>query len=307
MLSIEFDAMGCRIQLVLDSDSAAAAAALQQTPTWFAQWSAQLSRFDADSELSCLNRYGSGQVSGVLWSVLQAALQAARSSNGLVTPTILPALLAAGYTCSFEQLNRQQPERLPEAAAVPDWQRIACNEATQSVDLNGTQLDLGGIAKGWCAQQAAQKLHVHGAVLVDAGGDIAVCGTPANTAAWTVAVAHPLLPQQDAALLYLRSGAVATSGRDYRHWQRHGQTCHHIIDPRSGISGHSDIINATVHAADAVTAEMAAKAILILGSAAAKPWLAAQAHLAACWLSEQYGWQSAGIFDWHTAPPSTQQ
>src|SRR5579875_2128594 len=93
-----FRAMGCEVQVVIDRTGARAERLLGQVPRWFAEWEARLSRFRPDSELSRLNRCP-GQavpVSRTFWRVLRAALRAAAESEGLVLPTILPALEAAG-------------------------------------------------------------------------------------------------------------------------------------------------------------------------------------------------------------------
>src|SRR5712692_2621801 len=108
MQEITFRAMGCRMQALVDADSAEAAAALAQVPGWFEGWEQTLSRFRSGSELSRLNAMG-GQampVSPVLWDVVDLAFEAARESGGLVTPTQLAALEAAGYDRSFDALAK---------------------------------------------------------------------------------------------------------------------------------------------------------------------------------------------------------
>jgi thiamine biosynthesis lipoprotein len=125
------------------------------------------------------------------------------------------------------------------------------------------RLDLGGVAKGWAADQAAQRLASTGPVLVDAGGDISISGPMADGLGWPIAVANPFAPDDSLGLVRIVQGAVATSGRDYRHWQRGGIEQHHIIDPRSGRPAETDVLSATVIAPDGPSAEMAAKVALL--------------------------------------------
>src|SRR5262249_21878760 len=98
-----------------------------------------------------------------------------------------------------------------------------------------------------------------------------------------VGVANPFFPD-DALdnLLLARQGGVATSGRDYRRWQRGGRWVHHILDPRTGLPAETDVLTATVIAPSAARAEVAAKAALILGSQASPAWLDARSELAGC-------------------------
>src|SRR5438552_12435855 len=103
---IEFRAMGSQMLAAVKSDDPQAGSLLAEVPRWFAEWEQTLSRFKEDSELSQLNGIGSISapvpVSDTLWTVLQLALRAAEYTKGLVTPTVLNALEAAGYATSFD-------------------------------------------------------------------------------------------------------------------------------------------------------------------------------------------------------------
>ncbi len=273
--------MGSLILALLASTDSDAADTLARVPMWFAEWEACLSRFDPESELSRLNRAAGRpvHVSDVLWQVLRQSLHAAQQSHGLVTPTVLDALQAAGYGRSFESLA---PAASPaDSAPAADWRTIQCAAATRTVCLpHGVRLDLGGIGKGWAAEQAARRLARHGAALVDAGGDIAVSGTPDRDWRWPIGVANPLDADDDLALVMVSEGAVATSGRDYRRWVRNGRLQHHIIDPRTARPAETDVLSATVIARNMSEAETASKVALILGSRAGLAWIEARRGLA---------------------------
>jgi FAD:protein FMN transferase len=115
---------------------------------------------------------------------------------------------------------------------------------------------------------------------VDAGGDIAISGPQHDGSPWAIGVADPLNPGEDLALLMLGKSGVATSGRDYRRWQKDGRWQHHIIDPRSGLPAETDVLSATVIAPNVMEAETAAKMVLILGSQAGLDWLENQPQMA---------------------------
>jgi len=106
---IDFFSMNCRMHASIDSDAPQALQCLARVPLWFAEWEQCLSRFNAESELSRLNQSNGTwvPVGDVLWAVLQASLNGAVLSDGLVLPTVLPAMHAAGYDRSFEQLLRR--------------------------------------------------------------------------------------------------------------------------------------------------------------------------------------------------------
>ncbi|MEI7646048.1 MAG: FAD:protein FMN transferase [Chloroflexales bacterium] len=266
MERLEFRAMGCQMLAVIDGAGEATVAALQQVPVWFAGWEQCLSRFQIDSELSQLNADAGFWVplSETLWAVLTVAIEAARQSGGIVTPTLLDAIRAAGYTQDFAAgPGASAPAQIPSATA---WTTIDLDPRLRAVRLpEGIHLDLGGIAKGWAADEAAHRLAAYGPALIDAGGDIAVSGPMADGAPWPIGIENPLSPDAPLGLLMLVGGGVATSGRDYRRWQVGDVWCHHIIDPRNGQPAQTDSLTATVIAPSAREAEMAAKLLFILG------------------------------------------
>jgi thiamine biosynthesis lipoprotein len=278
MQRLEFHAMGCQMLAVVESDSRAAGRTLAQVPHWFEEWEQHLSRFRATSELSELNRRAGQamQVSSILWEVTQLAIKAATWSDGLVSPTILNALEAAGYDRSFEMIGSIGSSQTRSADARPDglWRAIERKSSTRSIQLPvDVHIDLGGVAKGWAAERAAKKLSAHGAALVDASGDIALNGARSDGQAWPIGVTDPFQPDQQLDLIMIEQGGVATSGRDYRKWQKDGKWQHHIIDPRTGLPADTDVLSATVIAPTTVQAEVAAKAALILGSDQGLCWL----------------------------------
>lgn len=276
MQQFEFRAMNCQMLAVLDSDEPRAIEALTDVPAWFAEWENVFSRFRADSELNHLNASDGRafHASEPLWQVIQESLNAARASDGLVTPAMLDALENAGYDRSFELMDTHPGLDSSHSVRVADWRTIECDADTRTIHLpRGTRLDLGGIAKGWCADQAARRLSAIAPALVDAGGDIAISGALANGDAWQIGIADPFAPDRDLEQLLVRAGGIATSGRDYRRWKIGSQPQHHIIDPRTGRPAETDVLSATVIASSASQAEIAAKVALILGTPAGLEWI----------------------------------
>ncbi len=132
----------------------------------------------------------------------------------------------------------------------------------------GMAIDLGGIAKGWIAEQAANILSRYArACVVDAGGDMFLVGLPEGLEQWPVELEDPLQPDGILTTLRVNPGAIATSTVTKRAWKQAGRNRHHIIDPRTGEPAVSDWISVTVIAPHASEAEVFAKALLIAG-----PW-----------------------------------
>jgi FAD:protein FMN transferase len=240
------------------------------------------SRFRPDSELSRLNAAG-GAVTGVselFADLLEAALRAARLTDGDVDPTCGQALAEIGYDRDFAEIRAgERPAgelpRLRRAGHVPGWRSVRLDRARRLVQLaGGAQLDLGATAKAWAADRCAEVIAGRlGGVLVSLGGDIAVAG-PAPADGWRVRVTddHAAGPDAPGQTVTISSGGLATSSTTVRTWAVGGQRAHHIINPATGEPARSCWRTVSVAAGSCVDANTASTAAIIR-SAAALPWL----------------------------------
>jgi thiamine biosynthesis lipoprotein len=272
MTSHRFRAMGTDIELLVEAERPDRALAAAEAE--FHRLEALLSRFLPDSELSQLNERGSLEAGPDLLEVVRRGIEARRQTGGRFDLTVHDAVVAAGYDRTFDELPAEGPaptggSRCGGGARV-DGNRIELDE--------GVRLDLGGIGKGYAAENAATILAVAGPCLVNAGGDVAARG-----GSWPIGV-----ETADGALtLELSTGGLATSGRDRRVWRRAGKELHHLIDPATGLPAAGDLLRATVVAPDAIQAEVWAKALFLAGSHAAAS--EADAHGLPCVLVTEAG------------------
>lgn len=284
---LDFHAMGtaCAAAVTMTSSSQPSARrALAAARSEVAACERVLSRFDPDSDLSRLNAAGGRwtPVDRRLLDALELALAAREATGGRFDPTVLPALVAAGYDRSFEQLVARPPRR------VHGWR------AGSSIELDrdggrarlepGAAVDLGGIGKGYGAGRALLAMReawpeLEGA-LVDLGGDIAVWGRPPEGGPWRIAVADPLVDGRTAATLAIRSGGVATSGRNVRRFGP-GASLHHLIDPATGEPARPGPVAVTVVAPEPAEAEAHATALAMMTPPAAAAHVASYRHLSA--------------------------
>jgi thiamine biosynthesis lipoprotein len=283
MYKKNFRAMGCHMLAALHYPRQRGDKLLDRVPEWFEAWEACLSRFRPESELNQLNNSPGRPVgvSGILWAVFQASLQAEKQSAGLVTPTLLDPLVKAGYSASFEHLPAHQDAPVPGLRSHFTLNSVAYEASLRTIQLpEGLHLDFGGVAKGWAAHQAMRRLQAYGPALVDAGGDIAISGLQPGGEPWAVGVEDPLRPDSSLEILMLGRCGVATSGRNYRRWQQGGSWKHHIIDPRTAEPAKTDVLSVSVIAPTVLEAEVAAKVVLILGSQEGVAWLGGKPNYA---------------------------
>jgi thiamine biosynthesis lipoprotein len=242
-----------------------------------------LSRFDPASDLSRLNR-AAGEWVGIderLERALRAAVRIRLETEGRFDPTLLTALIAAGYDRSFEQLD-ERPGR-PPATGWRAGARIDLSPGRARIE-RGAAVDLGGIGKGFSAARTLAAMHAAWPAMpggiVDLGGDIAAVGTPPDRGSWRIAIADPTGRNKTLGTLLLDEGAVATSGRNARRFGP-DRSLHHLIDPSTGAPASAGPLAVTVVAAEATDAEGHATALAISSLADARTHLARHPELAA--------------------------
>lgn len=231
------------------------------------------SRFRSDSELSKANWLAGCPVpiSRTLVDLVGAAVDAARETGGALDPTIGLDLIAAGYDRDIAAGPGLGAEPQPRTGR-PGWQDVRLDrDAGLLTVLRGRLLDLGATAKSQTADAAARAIHLrYGTpVLVEIGGDLAVHGAPEG--GWRVQVAErsggPGQP------IGVHGGGVTTSTTTIRTWTMAGRPAHHIIDPATGRPADGPWRTATVAAPNALAANVASTAAIVLG-AHAESWLA---------------------------------
>ncbi|HSB66105.1 MAG TPA: FAD:protein FMN transferase [Anaerolineales bacterium] len=258
------------------------------------QFEQRFTRFTDTSELAELNRSAGNwfQATPEMLQVVQEAIRLSTETDGLFNPAILPALKQAGYDRSMDEISNL-PARggMVQLIEMQDFRSIELNSEAGLIRLpDGMQVDLGGIAKGWIAERAARLLAQYApACAVNAGGDMFLINLPQDEPDWAIGLEDPLHPEHDLALIHVAPGAVATSAVTKRKWQYNGRNQHHLIDPRTGEPAVTEWLSVTVWAAQAVDAEVYAKALLIGGPVVANELFSSQtdkAYLAV----DQFGW-----------------
>lgn len=291
----EFRAMNSNIVLAASGeDLAVINSGFSSARKFINQSEERFTRFSEESELAQLNRSAGDwfQASAEMFEVLQEAQRLAIETDGLFNPAILPELKQAGYDRSLDEIKNSKPRIEPRMVIKKqDFRQIKLDKATNSVLLpKGMQVDLGGIAKGWIAERAAQQLAmVACACAVNAGGDMYLVNLPEGETSWEVGLENPLDPEHNLAILHVLPGAMATSSITKRQWKHNGKLQHHLIDPRSGKPAETEWLSVTVWAKTAVEAEVYAKAFLIAGPRAADRLYikdATKAYLAV----DRHGW-----------------
>jgi thiamine biosynthesis lipoprotein len=193
------------------------------------------------SDLDRLNRaFAAGQSAPVapeLAAMLADAKQLSQQSGGLFNPAIGHLIQTWGFqNDEFKPVQPDPAELRKWVSAHPQMEDIVIENGQVKSRNPAVRLDLGGYAKGWALDLAAEHLRREGVkgALVNIGGNIIAIGRHGERN-WRVGIQHPRQPGPIASLDLPDGWAIGTSGDYQRYFELNGQRYCHILDPRSGV------------------------------------------------------------------------
>jgi FAD:protein FMN transferase len=232
-----------------------------------------MSDYKPDSELMRLCGAAGGptvKVSEDLFQVLTAAQKLAVRSDGAFDVTVGPVVRLWRRARRRHELPDRN--RLAQALTLVGYRNLVLDPRQRTAQLlkPGMLLDLGGIAKGYAADEALSVLKRDGitSALVAAAGDIACSHPPPGRESWRVEIAAPspssTSADKNVRYLLLHDAAVSTSGDAEQHLDVGIKRYSHIINPATGmaLTGRR---SATVVAPRGITADSYAVAVCVLG------------------------------------------
>lgn len=231
-----------------------------------------LTSWSPDSELNvAMGKAAQGpvRISDDLFASLKAGCEWHGRTNGAFDITVSP-LIGLWRRCGKEG-RLPTGDELAAARARLGVDRIELDEDDRTVRLAkaDAQVDLGGLGKGYCADEVVKLLKRRGvtSALVAVAGDIYPLGKRPDGSPWRVGVQDPRKPDSPQALLtvlQLSGKAVSTSGNYQRYVEIKGKRYSHIIDPRTGKTAES-VPSVTVIGHDALTTDILGTALSVLG------------------------------------------
>jgi thiamine biosynthesis lipoprotein len=248
----------------------------------------ELSEWREESPLAEVNRGAGGAPVAVppdLLALVARSVDLAERTGGAFDPTW--AALWGLWDFQAAEPAVPAPEAIARAVALVDYRRVEIDRAAGTLRLPepGMKIGLGGIAKGYALDRAAELLRGRGHedFLIVAGGQVYAAGRRGGRP-WRVGVRDPRGDETDAfALLDLEGGVSSSTSGDYEsYFELDGVRYHHILDPRTGYPTRG-LTSATVLAPEATLADALSTALMVLGPdrglALAEEWPGVEAVL----------------------------
>lgn len=228
---------------------------------------------NSESEISILNENGSIILSDETYTVVKEALELYDSTGGLFDITVYPLMVEWGFTT--EDYKVPTDEKIKELLKLTGIDKINLDDETHQITLaTGTQIDLGGIAKGYTSAKIMDIFSEYGIVsgLVSLGGNVQLYGTKVDGSDWRVGVENPdntikaLSTSDYIGVVQISDKALITSGGYQRYFiDENGEKHHHIIDPRTGSPSNSGLISVTIVSDDGLLADGLSTSLFIMG------------------------------------------
>ncbi len=192
------------------------------------------------SELSDLNKaFAKGEsmaISAELVEMLKDATQLSEQSDRLFNPAIGGLIGLWGFQSDEFRTAQPEDKQIEQwVKANPQMSDIKIVRGRASSSNRSVQVDLGGYAKGYALDRAADLLRKQGIhnALINIGGNILALGRHGKRA-WRVGIQHPRKSGALASLELHDGEAIGTSG-DYQRYFMVGNVRYcHLINPRSG-------------------------------------------------------------------------
>ncbi len=221
------------------------------------------------SEVSLINKNASAapvSVGGETAAILKKTVEMSKKTKGAFDISIKP--LVNLWNINAENPVIPQKDEIDACNALVNYNDIIIRGNTVAFAKKGMQIDLGGAAKGYCADRAAEVLKSFGIknAILDLGGNIYALGKNEQGKSWRIGLQDPAANRgRHFAIEDLSNKTAVTSGSYERYFEKDGIIYHHILNPQTGYPADSGLISVTVISDNSLEADMLSTAIFVMG------------------------------------------
>jgi len=203
-----------------------------------------------------------------VFNVVERALYYAQLTGGAFDPTVGPLVSLWGIGGDNPRVASR--EEIDAVLPLVNWRNVELDRLERRVFLKkqGMSLDLGAIAKGFAADEAAAIVKNAGLkkAIIDLGGNIITCGEKEDKSLWKVAIQNP---NEDRGIYLgitqVKEMSVVTSGVYERFFEEGGKRYHHIFSPGTGYPAENELLSVTIIAANSMDADALSTAVFVMG------------------------------------------
>ena len=233
-----------------------------------------LSAHDKNGGIYKLNKNGSAKLPDDGVKLVKQALRFSKMTDGAFNP----ALLKVTKLWGFPDKNYRVPDKnkIEEALKTAEPSNISVS-GKMVVLKDGTQIDLGAIAKGYASEKIINEFKKSGveSALVNLGGNVQALGVKPDGSMWNVAIEHPKDKNSYLGQLRIKDKAVVTSGAYERYFKKNGRVYHHILNPENGFPADSGLMSVTIVSKNGTICDALSTSLYVMGEKKAEKFWAA--------------------------------
>lgn len=186
--------------------------------------------------------------------ILNTATKIKQETNGAFDVSVAPIMRIWGF---YSHEFGEKKHRIPTAPEI---------EEALATASSGKYIDLGGIAKGYCADRVVQVLKEEGvkSAVLSLGGNVALIGAKDDGTPYTIGIKSPF-DEGLYATIKAQDTMVVTSGDYVRYFEENGKIYHHIINPKTGYPAESDLKSVTIISDSGIYADCLSTALFVMG------------------------------------------
>lgn len=228
------------------------------------------------------------QVKDDTYYVMKKAKQYYTLSQGYFDPSL--GNVVDLWKIGTEEARVPSDKEIKEALAYADGSQIELLENYHVRIPQGTILDLGAIAKGYAADEAARIAQEAGvsSAIFDLGGNVLALGQKEGDN-FRIGIQEPfseIVRGSPFAILSLSNQTVVTSGDYERYFEEDGKRYHHILDFRTGYPVENELASVSIITDTSIRADSLSTAVYAMGLEKGKNFVEKQKNLEAIFVTK---------------------
>lgn len=222
-------------------------------------WSAT----DENNEIYILNQEKTLELSPESIDVLHLAYALSEQTKGAFDITVHPIVEAWGFTTDEHKVPTQS--EIDALLPYVNYQNVTIDDSVVTL-YDETEITLGGIAKGYLADQTAAILQAHDihSGVINLGGNIHAMGKKDDGSHWKIGIDSPD-GKAVLGIVDVTDKAVVTSGGYERYFVEDNNLYWHIMNPQSGYPAFNGILSTTIICDSGIYADVLSTSLFVMG------------------------------------------
>ena len=224
--------------------------------------------------------------------VIEKGLAYSKLTDGAFDISVGPIVKL--WNIGFPEARVPSPEEIKSALPLVGFDKVTLNaeDSTVYLEEKGMQLDLGGIGKGYAADEIADLLRSQGVqhALIDLGGNLYTLGTKVDGSLWNIGVQDPFNPRgKIIGRLTTADHSIVTSGIYERYVEdESGHKYHHILNPKTGYPYENEIAGVTIVSKSSTDGDALSTSVFALGIEKGLEFVESQSDVEAIFVTTDY-------------------